>query len=119
MKTTIIEKKDYYCVNKKIEPELGMKFLRKVFINEKNEPFVDMNNIILFSTCGIHGSYNKIEDIEDKIKSGNIGDHLTFIYIQPRTVNITYGNCIPETIEDIKFLRYLRQMTHYFITQCY
>lgn len=77
----------------------GMEFLRKAFPKAE----ADSLNFCLFSTSGVHGSYNSIEEEES-------GDEpcITFLVIRPRVVEMIYGNCEPCTAEDVGFLKMLR-----------
>ena len=90
----------YYTTNK-IETEGAMKTLREIFPDAK----ADVNNFVLFSTSGVHGSYCTIEDCETK---GDV-DTVTFLIIKPRIVQTCYGNCRPRTPEDFAFLKKLRE----------
>ena len=79
----------------------GMEALRKYFQDGVNEM-----NIVLFSTSGISGTYNTIEDAEKG--GGNSFNEVTFLILQPRRQVIFSGNCIPKTPEDFQFLKKLR-----------
>jgi hypothetical protein len=95
----------------KVHLEHGMHALRQIFPNGEANPL----NFVLFSTSGIHGSYASIEEVEKEwhyaIQEAN--DNwpmpLTFLIVQPRLVCLRYGNCIPETEDDFKFLKRLRE----------
>ena len=80
----------------------GMQLLREHF----SEP--DEMNLVLFSTSGIHGSYKTIEDAEQIVKCG-AKSWVTFLVVQPRIVSMTYGNAEVATLDDIEFLKKIRQ----------
>ena len=93
--------------------------LKHLFL-EDGELKVNEMNFCLFSTSGVHGSYNKIEEIEvylnkygDDQKDGDeddqCGNHLTALIIQPRLVCMRYADIDDIKIEDIPFLKELRQ----------
>ena len=65
------------------------------------------DNIILFSTSGVHGSYLTIEDAEKNTDQEDDGS-VTFLIIKPRVLVFQYGNVYPETPEDFAFLKKLR-----------
>lgn len=92
---------DYYKNEKILTPD-GMAFLRMRF----PDAVADSLNFVLFSTSGVHGSYLTIEDAEAE------GGTVTFLLIQPRTVNCYYGNCQPESPDDFRFLKVLRASSH-------
>lgn len=79
--------------------EDGMAALREIFPNGK----ADELNFVLFSTSGVHGSYVTIEEVER-----GICDAVTFLVIHPRICCLRYGNCMPQTKEDLEFLKTLR-----------
>ena len=77
---------------------------------------------IMFSTSGVHGTYETLDEIEHIIKHGKYTDgtpyaegedegrplpDLTVLIIHPRTVVLKYGNIIVETLDEVKFLRKL------------
>lgn len=85
----------------------GLEALRMMFPDgEANEM-----NFVLFSTSGVHGSYNTIEDAEahleceDEDSSGEV----TFLIVHPRIVSLRYGNCTPQNKDDIEYLKQLRE----------
>lgn len=84
----------------------GMQALREMFPDaEANEL-----NAALFSTSGVHGTYCTIEEVEEDMQR-TVRDgprDVTFLVIQPRIVCLRYGNCKPETADDIAFLKKLR-----------
>ena len=78
-------------------------------------------NFVLFSTSGVHGNYNTIEDIEASLEKYGIlnfedaedaemdycDNHLTFLIVHPRIVCLKYGRVAVE-LPDIPFLKKLR-----------
>jgi hypothetical protein len=94
---------------------LGMKLLRDIFPEAK----ADYMNFCLFSTSGVHGSYQTIEEAEEHIKAptDETCNRVTFLIVHPRMVCLKYGNCEPETLEDIQFLKALRASSHEEIAQ--
>ena len=89
----------YYSILELDKWSTGMEELRELF------PDAEANdlNFVLFSTSGVHGSYNKIEDFE----AGKV-DRITFVVVQPRIVCMRYGNVKPQNQDDIDFLKALR-----------
>jgi len=88
----------------------GMSFLHRAFPNGEADEF----NLVLFSTNGVHGTGNTIEDCEAWL-TGNSDDEcdsITFLLIRPRIVQVIYGNCHPKTLYDIAFLKKLRTSSH-------
>lgn len=85
---------------------IGMQVLRDLFPDAQ----ADYMNFCLFSTSGVHGSYSTIEDAEAHIlnPSDDTNSTLTFLIVHPRIVCLKYGNCEPQTADDIKFLKELR-----------
>lgn len=79
----------------------GMAGLRAMFPDGEANDL----NVCLFSTSGVHGTYQTIEDAE---KEKEPGASVTFLIIQPRIVCMRYGNCLPETTDDFAFLKKLR-----------
>lgn len=65
-------------------------------------------NLVLFSTSGIHGTYQKIEDICFDGSSEENTDYLTVLVIQPRKVCMAYGE-IKVSEEDVEYLKMLRK----------
>jgi hypothetical protein len=61
-------------------------------------------NFVLFSTSGVHGTYQTIEEEE---KEPGVG--VTFVIVHPRLVALRYGNVYPKTPEDFAFLKTLRE----------
>ena len=87
----------------------GMAALRE-FMPEGPDEF----NFVLFSTSGVHGTYNTIEGAERGL-AGEVDEYgdphstaVTFLIVQPRICCVRYGNCTPQTAEDIAFLKDLR-----------
>lgn len=73
----------------------------------------DPRNWCVFSTSGVHGSYTKLDEIENSIRNNLNESHpdycppeLTCLVIKPRTVVMQYGE-IEIKIDDIPFLRSL------------
>lgn len=95
----------HYTVMALTQPELGMAALRKMFPTAQ----ADQMNFVLFSTSGVHGSYDTIEDVLEEKASGHDKTKLTFLIVQPRLVSLRYGTCIPETTDDFQYLRRLRE----------
>jgi hypothetical protein len=88
----------------------GMGALRCMFPDGK----ADELNFVLFSTSGVHGTYNTIEEAEQYI-SGLDDDgisEVTFVIIHPRLVAIRYGACNPKNNADIEYLKQLRESSH-------
>jgi len=99
---------DYYSVHALIHSKYGMQALRELFPEAK----ADELNFVMFSTSGIHGTYCKIEDVEESWKAGHAGEEVrrlvTFLIVQPRMVALRYGLCEPTCVEDFEFLKRLR-----------
>ena len=87
----------HYSISKTIN---SMQFLRSIFPNAKANSL----NFCLFSTSGIHGSYQTIEEEEENSKDG-----ITFIVIHPRLVSIVYGVVKPTTKDEFDYLKCLRE----------
>ena len=85
--------------------------LRKMFEDAKANEM----NFVLFSTSGVHGTYNTIEEAEKAINGERDADgdeycqRVTFLVVHPRLVSLRYGECTPRTSDDITFLKELRQ----------
>lgn len=88
----------------------GMQALREMFPDAK----ADGRNLVLFSTSGIHGTYNTIEEVEHHLLNPDDEGHahVTFLVLQPRIVCLRYGECTPENAGDIQFLKDLRASSH-------
>ena len=89
----------------------------------------DELNFILFSTDGTHGSGTTIEEYEECFKLKNNLDFenqnedtkeecvatleigITYLIIQPRIVKVYYGHCIPVSLDEIEYLKKLRDIS--------
>jgi len=97
----------HYSVMALTQPELGMAALRKIFPTAQ----ADEMNFVLFSTSGVHGTYTTIKDIEAGFESRLLEEEfekLTFLIVQPRVVSLRYGVCVPESLDDLKYLKRLQ-----------
>jgi hypothetical protein len=99
----------HYSVMNLENPSSGMAALKEMFPDGK----VDELNFVLFSTSGVHGTYNMIEEAEAFLN----GDEeqiaeVTFLVIHPRLVALRYGTCNPINKDDIDFLKKLRANSH-------
>lgn len=94
----------HYSIMRLSDSDTGMAALRQLFPDGKANEM----NVCLFSTSGVHGHYGSIEDAEDERDQGLLPT-VTFLLLQPRLVCVRYGNVGPESPEDFKFLRALRQ----------
>jgi hypothetical protein len=85
----------------------GMCALRRIFPTGQ----ADDMNAALFSTAGIHGTYDTIEAIERNLKHPQPDGptKLTFLILHPRLVCLRYGICTPKTLDDIEWLKRLRE----------
>lgn len=89
----------------------GLTALREMFKAAK----ADELNFVLFSTSGVHGTYNTIEEAEKAINGERDSDgdkycqSVTFLVVHPRLVALRYGECTPKTSNDITFLKELRK----------
>lgn len=95
----------HYSIMRLNRGEGGMDALRGMFPDAK----ADNLNFVLFSTSGVHGTYNTIEEAEKRINGDK--EHITevtFLIVHPRLVALRYGVCNPETPSDIDFLKALR-----------
>jgi hypothetical protein len=92
------EKADY-CAWRLIDQKRGLEALKALFPDAE----ADEMNFVLFSTSGVHGSYQTIEQ-EQKAP----GTGVTFMVIQPRLVLTRYGVVYPKSEEDFAFLKKLR-----------
>jgi hypothetical protein len=63
----------------------------------------DELNFVLFSTSGVHGTYQTLEQEQQAPGTG-----VTFLVIQPRMVLTRYGVVYPQSEEDFAFLKKLR-----------
>ena len=85
----------------------GMNLLRSVFPNGE----CDYMNFVLFSTSGVHGHYCTIEEVENDMGKQATAEPVTgvtFLIVHPRLVCLKYGNCEPQNVDDIAFLKKLR-----------
>jgi hypothetical protein len=84
----------------------GIAFLRGVFPEAKANDL----NFVLFSTSGVHGSYNTIEEAEQHLlkPTEDTFAEITFVVVQPRLVVLQYGTLEPANQDDIGFLKRLR-----------
>lgn len=103
------------------ELELGMKALRECFPDGEANEF----NLVLFSTSGVHGTYQTIEGAQEEVKASKLAawrkqyedegndikyiGGVTFVILHPRQVCVRYGNCYPRTDDDFAFLKKLRR----------
>ena len=104
----------HYSVMSLIDRKKGMQALKKMFTDAE----ADYLNFVLFSTSGVHGTCNLIEEAEKAI-NGEFDEngeehtnHVTFLVVHPRLVSLRYGECVPETNEDIEFLKKLRDSSY-------
>lgn len=88
-----------YCTWKLLDQKQGLDALKSLFPDAE----ADEMNFVLFSTSGVHGSYQTIEQ-EQKAP----GTGVTFMVIQPRLVLTRYGVAYPKSEEDFAFLKKLR-----------
>jgi hypothetical protein len=88
----------------------GMEALRTMFPDGN----ADEMNAVLFSTSGVHGTYNTIEEAEAGIASDDAETdrRVTFLVLHPRLVSLRYGSCEPKNADDIAFLKRLRESSH-------
>lgn len=84
----------------------GMAAIRQIFPDGE----ADELNFCLFSTSGVHGSYQTIEEAEEHLNKPSEETHgdVTFLIVHPRIVCLRYGNCQPQNADDISFLKKLR-----------
>ena len=106
-KTTGAHYNSYAC-----RDEDGMAALREFFPDGRASDL----NFVLFSTSGVHGTYSTIEEAEQVLARGNKDENgedwtpsVTFLIVQTRICCLRHGNCLPETADDIVFLKRLRQ----------
>jgi hypothetical protein len=89
----------------------GMEGLRGMFPDAK----ADGMNFVLFSTSGVHGTYNTIEEAENALSNPDddeSSNQVTFVIVHPRLVSLRYGVCYPENKDDIEFLKKLRESSY-------
>lgn len=90
----------HYSVMRMADGIKGMDALRALF------PYAqaDQLNLVLFSTSGIHGTYNTIENAERFLANGYSSKGYGEV--------MRYGVCNPETQDDIDYLKRLRASSH-------
>jgi hypothetical protein len=102
----------HYSVMRKQRGVGGMTALRGMFPNAE----ADNMNLVLFSTSGVHGTYNTIEEAEATINGipheGGQFAEVTFLIVHPRLVALRYGVCNPKNQKDIDYLKKLRASSH-------
>lgn len=83
-----------------------MAALRGTFPDAK----ADELNFVLFSTSGVHGTYNTIEEAERFLTGADSEgcSKVTFLIVHPRLVAMRYGVCDPANQDDINYLKQLR-----------
>lgn len=96
----------HYSIMSLIDPSAGMRALCEMFSEGK----ADELNFVLFSTSGVHGTYDLIESAEARLNGEDPdgADDVTFVVVHPRMVAMRYGVCTPESQDDIDFLKALR-----------
>jgi len=101
----------HYSVMAKEAHVTGMEALRAMF----PDGVANDLNFVLFSTSGVHGTYNTIEEAERALAGERDEDgeelcgEVTFLIVHPRLVSLRYGVCDPYNSEDIEYLKKLRQ----------
>ena len=100
----------YYSAMRLVDSNRGMDALRAAFPSGR----ADSMTTVLFSTSGVHGTYNTIEEAEQHLIAPTEETHgeITFLIINPRRVTLWYGCCTPTSIDDIEFLKLLRSSSH-------
>lgn len=96
----------HYSVMRKQPGVDGMDALRGMFPDAKANEL----NFVLFSTSGVHGTYNTIEEAEQFLKGDDAEGYseVTFVIVHPRLVAMRYGVCNPQNQDDIDYLKLLR-----------
>jgi hypothetical protein len=97
----------HYSIMRLDGTETGMNALRGMFPNAKANEL----NFVLFSTSGVHGTYQTIEESEAFL-NGEDPDgfaEITFLIVHPRLVALRFGTCTPINQADIDFLKRLRE----------
>ena len=91
----------------RVKEHSAMSLLRNVFPEAKANEL----NFVLFSTSGVHSTYNTIEESEAHFRGENPDGYgeITFLVIHPRICCLQYGNVTPMNQEDFVFLKQLRQ----------
>jgi len=104
----------HYSIVRKQSGVDGMEAMRAMF------PDAEANsmNFVLFSTSGVHGTYNTIEEAERSL-AGDVDEdgyglcgEITFVIIHPRLVAMRYGVLEPKDQNDIDYLKKLRDSSH-------
>ena len=100
----------HYSVMRKAREYSGMQALRGMFPDGE----ADDLSMVLFSTSGVHGTYNTIEEAEQHLTAPTkeTCGSVTFLVLHPRLVALRYGCCNPETQADIDYLKRLRASSH-------
>lgn len=100
----------HYSVMRKQTGVEGMDALRGMFPDAEAN---DMN-FVLFSTSGVHGTYNTIEAAERHLNGEDAEgfSEVTFVIAHPRLVAMRYGVCNPANQDDIDYLKRLRDSSH-------
>ena len=100
----------HYSVMRKQSGVEGMDALRGMFPDAK----ADEMNFVLFSTSGVHGTYNTIEEAERFLRGEDAEGYseVTFAIVHPRLVAMRYGVCNPASQDDIDYLKRLRSSSH-------
>ena len=100
------------------DADAGLLFLKQLFPDGKANDL----NFVLFSTSGIHGSYIRLEEIEDGLRmypdgppneddaydNGWMGNTVTVLVVQPRLATLTFGEA-RVTLADLPYLYALRE----------
>lgn len=92
-------------------------------------PSADANewNVAMFSTNGTRGTATTIEEFEEAFKilrgdsestqitdddieeaSAVVANGITYLIVQPRIVKTFYGVCVPSSLEEVEYLKKLR-----------
>lgn len=79
--------------------ELAEDALRQMFPDGE----ANFMNFVLFSTSGVHGSYQTIEEAASDKENADV----TFLIVQPRLVCLRYGN-VTVTDKNVEYLKKLR-----------
>lgn len=95
----------HYVVMQPQRGQDGMAALRGMFPDGE----ADSLNMVLFSTSGVHGTYNMIEEAEAALDGEPDGcTEVTYLILNPRLVALRYGVCEPQNADDIAWLKKLR-----------
>lgn len=102
----------HYSIMRKQQGVDGLAALRDMF----PDAVANKMNLALFSTSGVHGTYNTIEEAEATIngiaEEDNQCTEVTFLVVHPRLVALRYGVCSPQNADDIDYLKRLRASSH-------